>query len=277
MAEAESAGVLPAEVPALAEDDLGPGVVAVRVVAEVHVAEALAPVVPPPRERPGLLADVVLGVAVPGAQREELHQLAGVVLVRVPPRVLVAVEPEEHRRVVREREDQRLERAQRVRPHRLVLDEHPLLRADALVRGREPVVPDQRHPLDEGLVRADHPVEPPQVVVAPGVARGERGSVVVCRRPSAQADARRIDEIVDRALQALAGDAGSLARARPEPRTPEKALGFLPSEGTSVHGHAACHLLMIETRGPFRDPFSCTATVIRGRRRARSVRLRRTE
>ena len=31
----------------------------------------------------------------------------------------------------------------------LVLFEHQPLRADAGIRGREPVVPDQRHPLDE--------------------------------------------------------------------------------------------------------------------------------
>ena len=57
----------------------------------------------------------------------------------------------------------------------LVLVEHELLRADAVVRGREPVVPDEGHPLDELLVRAHHAVEPPEVVVPPA-SRGASGA-----------------------------------------------------------------------------------------------------
>jgi len=43
--------------------------------------------------------------------------------------------------------------------------EHQLLRLDPLERRREPVVPDERHPLDERLVAAHRPVEPPEMVV----------------------------------------------------------------------------------------------------------------
>ena len=59
----------------------------------------------PPGERAGLLAHVVLRVrialGVGGAEREQLHQLAGVVLVRRAPVVVDPGEPDQHRRVRR--------------------------------------------------------------------------------------------------------------------------------------------------------------------------------
>jgi hypothetical protein len=61
------------------------------------------------------------------------------------------------------------------------LVDHLLLFGDPVERGREPVVEDQRHPLDQRLVAADHAVEPPEVVVAPGVGGGDRVAVVVDR------------------------------------------------------------------------------------------------
>ena len=72
-----------------------------------------------------------------------------------------------------------VERAERVAAEELVLVEHQALLADAVVGGGEPVVPDQRHALDQRLVGADHAVEPPEVVVAPGVVGRERAAVVV--------------------------------------------------------------------------------------------------
>ena len=71
------------------------------------------PVVLESGERPGVLADVALGVAAAGTEREELHQLAPVVLVRRPLRVLRAREPEEHRRVPRDLLQHLVERAER--------------------------------------------------------------------------------------------------------------------------------------------------------------------
>ena len=182
MRHAEPARVLPVERAALAEDPLDAGVVVARVVAEVHVAGALLPVVAEAGQRPRLLADVRLAVPAAGAEREELHHLARVVLVRRPLRVVAAVQPEEHRRVLRHVEQQLLERAEPVVAEELVLIQHQPLRVDAAVRGREPVVPDERHPLDERARRAHHPVEPPDVVVAPRVVGRERSSLLVLRR-----------------------------------------------------------------------------------------------
>ena len=72
-------------------------------------------------------------------------------------------------------------------PEEPVLPEHQPRRADAVLGGREPVVPDERHPLGEGLGRAHHPVEPPELVVAPDVVGRERMAVVVVRLRAAQA------------------------------------------------------------------------------------------
>ena len=93
--------------------------------------DAALPVVLESGERPCLLADVALGVAAAGAEREELHQLARVVLVRRPLRVLRAREPEEHRRVPRDLRQHLVERAEREPSQELVLLQHQLLRADA--------------------------------------------------------------------------------------------------------------------------------------------------
>ena len=239
VAHAEAAGVVPAEVPALAEDRLDAVVMPVRVVAEVDVAKALLPVVPPPGQGTGLLADVVLGVSASGAEGEELHQLTRVVLVRVPLGVVAAVQPDEHGRVLRQPDQQRLEGAEPVRAHEPVLVQHPLLRADPVVRGREPVVPDERHPLDQLLVRAHHAIEPPEVVVPPGVARRERSAVAVGGRLAHEADARRVDQLVDRPRESLAGDGRRLARLRPEAGPPKQSLGLLLAERAVVHGNAA--------------------------------------
>ena len=200
--EAEADGVLPVEGAALAEDALAAGVVPLAVVAEVDVAGAALPVVVEAGERPRLLADVALGVAAAGAEREELHQLARVVLVRRPLRVLGAREPEQHRRVLRDLAQHRVERPEREAAQELVLVQHQLLRADAGERGREPVVPDEGHPLDERARRAHHPVEPPEVVVAPGVAGREPAALVVARRGADEPLALRPRQRADGAVEA---------------------------------------------------------------------------
>jgi len=241
MLDAQAARVLPAVGAALAEDGLGAGVVPVHVEAEVVVADAVRPAHAPAREGPRLLAHVVLRVAPSGAEGEELHELARVVLVRRPLRVLDPVQPDEHGRVPGDPEQQRLEGAERVRAQEVVLGEHELLRPHAGVRGGEPVVPDERHPLDELPVRAHHAVEPPEVVVAPGVARRERGAVVVGRGRPVQACLRRIEEVVDGLFQALLGDLRGLPGLRPESGAPEQALGFAPAKRTAVDGHTAGH------------------------------------
>ena len=116
---------------------------------------------PPAGQRAGGLAHVALVVA--GREREELHELAGVVLVR---RVLVRVgerEEELHRRIARDLPQQAPEGAHAVLAQHPVLAQHE--RRVLVARG-EVVVPEQRELLLQRPGRADHPVEPPQDVVA---------------------------------------------------------------------------------------------------------------
>ena len=84
--------------------------------------EALAVGVPA-GEGAGGLADVLLGV-VADAEAEQLHQLAGVVLVRLALDVAVGVEPDQHGRVAADRLQQRAELAQGVLAQQAVLAEH---------------------------------------------------------------------------------------------------------------------------------------------------------
>ena len=103
MRDAEPARVLPRERAALAEDRLrrrrrG---TSGRSGSCVRPTSAL-PVVAEAGQRARLLADVGLGVAAAGAEREQLHHLAPVVLVRRVLRVVAAVEPDQHRRVLRD-------------------------------------------------------------------------------------------------------------------------------------------------------------------------------
>ena len=181
--DAEPAGVFPAPVAGLAEDRLVVGVVAFGVEAEVVGAQLARPVVAPAGQRPRLFADVVLAVgAAVGAEGEQLHHLAAVVLVRRALAVFGPVQPLQHRRVDRHRLEEVEEGAEAGGAEEVGLVDHLLLFGDAVDRGREPVVEDQRHPLDQRLVGADHAVEPPEVVVAPGVGGGDRVAVVVDRR-----------------------------------------------------------------------------------------------
>ena len=184
MRDAEAARVLPREPAAMAEDRLRARIVVLRVVPEVHRPAVLAPAVPEAGERARLLADVGLAVAAAGTEREELHHLPRVVLVRRVLRVVASVQPEQHRRVLRHVEQQLVERTQGVGAEELVLIQHQALRADRVVRGREPVVPDQGHPLDERSRGSHHPVEPPDVVVTPGIERRERTALLVVRSAS---------------------------------------------------------------------------------------------
>ena len=203
------------------------------------IPSVVVPVVGPAGQRPRLLANVVLGVAVVGAEREQLHQLAAVVLVRRPPLVLVAGQPDEHRRVDRHRQQQVLERAEPALAEQLVLLQVQRDLPD--VGGREPVVPDQRHPLDERLIGADHPIEPPEQVVPPGVARRQRQSVVVVRCGSVQPRlALRAGQRQHRPAQSLAAQLRRFARGRAEAGAPEQALGLLGAEAAAVDGNRHC-------------------------------------
>ena len=188
--DAEPAGVFPAPVAGSAKDRLVVVVVAFGVEAEVVGAEFSGPVVAPTGQRPCLFADVVLAVgATVGAEAEQLHHLPPVVLVWRPLAVFGPVQPLQHRRVDRHRLEEVEEGAEAVGAEEIGLVDHLLLFGDAVDRGREPVVEDQRHPLDQRLVGSDHAVEPPEVAVAPDVGGGDRVSFVVGRRRPAEGGA----------------------------------------------------------------------------------------
>src|SRR5581483_6370326 len=90
--ETEAARVAPVEVARLPEDALHAGVVPRRVEVEVVRADVALPAVLPTGQRARLLAHVALRVRTAvGAEREELHHLAAVVLVRRALLVLEAV------------------------------------------------------------------------------------------------------------------------------------------------------------------------------------------
>ncbi len=234
--EAEVTGVLPVEGALLAEDQLEAEVVPGPVVAEVRGADAALPLVAEPGQRPRLLADVLLGIAVLRAEGEQLHQLARVVLVRRAPAVLRAVQPEEHRRVRGDVQQQLPEVPERVAAEQRVLAEHQLLRADPVERGGEPVVPDERHALDERPARARHSVEPPEVVVTPRVPRGEPSALGVLRRGPGHALAGRAGQGQDGAVEPELRERPGLTRARAEAGAPEQALRLGRPERTTVRG-----------------------------------------
>ncbi len=236
MVHAELARVAPAVARGLAEDSLAAVVVATRVEAEVVRPFAVGPVVAKAGESTGLLAYVALGVAALRAEREELHQLPCVVLVRRVLVVLVPGKPEQHRGIARHGEDELLEGAEEARAEELVLIEHQPLRADAVVGGREPVVPDERHALDERPARAHHAVEPPEVVVTPRVIGRERALVVVHGSGADEALARRARQRTDGALKAELRESFSLTWARPEAGTPEQPLGLSGPECAPIDG-----------------------------------------
>ena len=204
MCQAHLAGVAPLEAALLAEHVLHAVVVILGVEAKVVRPDPVVPVVAESGQGTRLLSHVVLGVATIGAEREQLHQLAGEVLVRRVLPVLRPRQPQQHRRVTCYAHNQIAERPERVLSQHLVLMDHQALGADPLVRRREPVVPYERHALGQGAVRADHPVEPPQMVVSPSVGRRERLPVlVVGRRATEPLRMAWPGERLDRALQPL--------------------------------------------------------------------------
>ena len=232
------ARVAPVEAALLAEDRLDALVVAVGEEAEVRLADPVSPVAVPAGEGPRLLAHVTFGVAAARAEGEQLHQLAAVVLVRRVLRVLDAREEDQHRRVVGDVEQEVAERAERAAAEELVLLQHQPLGPNLAVRGREPVVPDERHPLDERPARPHHPVEPPEVVVAPGVGGREPVSLVVARRVADELLGTGMRERVDGGVEPLRRERARLAPAGAETGPPQQALGLDSAERTAVDREA---------------------------------------
>ena len=99
-------------------------------------------------------------------------------------------------------------------------------------------MPDERHPLDERAGGADHPVEPPEVIVAPGIGRSERPALVVTWRRADELLAARMCQRADSAVEAELRHCCDLALAGAEARTPEQALGLHLPKGPLVDGNA---------------------------------------
>ena len=202
-----------AEAAAPAEDVLRAAVVLLRV-----EAEALRVVVEREAgQRARRLADVLLRVAVVGAQREQLEELASEVLVRRLVARAGEVEPDLHRAVAHHRARQRAEVAERVAAQRALLAHHQLDVADLVVRGRPVVVPVEGHALDQRMAAAHHAVEPPEHVLPVLVGRAQRAPVdarlgALERRPA------RMQELVHQI--GVRAFAAQVARTRAEPGAP---------------------------------------------------------
>src|SRR5215211_2632760 len=237
MVDAQPAGIAPVEAPTAAEDALrcrrragrgrsGSGTGRCPLSSRCGTPSARGPV----------LTNVAFRVPAAGAEREELHQLTRVVLVRRPLGVVRPREPEQHRRIAGDGQQQVVEPPQPVPAEKRVLAEHQSLRADALVRRREPVVPDERHALDQWTAAAHHAVEPPEVVVAPGVPRREPAALVVPRRRPSEPLPPRRRQRLDGTVQALLREGLGLAAARTETGTPKQAFGLLWPEFAPIDG-----------------------------------------
>ena len=235
MGDRQHHGLLPAVRAGLVEDDLHRVVVPIAVEAELDPAVSVLVRRRESGQGPGLLAHVPLGVAGAVAQREELHQLAGVVLVGRALLALQAVEVQQHRRVLGDARHEPGKEPSPRAPEHVVLADHQALRTDGLVRRREPVVPDERHPLRQRTARPHHPVEPPQVVVAELVER-EQPPAVDLRRLTDQVVRAGREQMGDGAVEAAGGERPFLARSRAKAGTPEKPLGLGRSKTTRIHG-----------------------------------------
>ncbi len=243
MLDAESHRVFPAECAGGPEDCLAARVEAVGIEAEVRVADVVNVGRTPARQRARQFAYVGLGVsAAIRPQGEQLHQLARVVLVDRAPAVPDPVKPDQHRRIDRDGVQQIMKGAQRSQPEQSVLLQHQRLRIDVRHRRRKPVVPEQRHPLNQGLVRAHHPVQPPEVVVSVEVIRRQRIPVLVVRlRPAEKASptGRVSDSTALRrpSLESLPG----APRRGPKAGPPQQPLGLPGAEPALIRSYRKSH------------------------------------
>ena len=98
-------------------------------------------------------------------------------------------------------------------------------------------MPDKGHPLDERAGRPHHPVEPPEVVVAPGVAGREPPAPVVAGSGPDEPLSARPDQRMDGVAEPELRERLGLAGPRPEAGTPEQALSVLAPERALIDGN----------------------------------------
>ena len=126
----------------------------------------------PAAKRAGGFLNIRLRV-VAHAQRKQLHQLAGEVLVRLSAAIRVSVEPHQHRHIAGNVMQQLAKAAQGVAAEERVLRRHLRKRLHLGVRRGKVTVPEQRHLFDERIGRVEQSMGPPcpQVGNVAGVVR----------------------------------------------------------------------------------------------------------
>ena len=75
----------------------------------------------------------------------------------------------------------------------------------------------KRHPLDQRRIRAHHPIEPPEVIVARGVVRRDRKVLVVSGRRPGESLRRRTRQREHSAMEAFGCKPGRLPDRGPKP------------------------------------------------------------
>ena len=206
----------------------------------------------PPGEDARRGIHVGLGV-VADAHREELHDFPAEVFLRARPRVRAAVEPDEHRRVFGDVDQDVFEVGQRVVAQHFHLAAHAagILRrlrrhvarafgrakraGDFRVTRREVVVPEERHLLLQRPVRVQHPEQPPLAGIADVRLRSERTSARrdadVSRledfRVDVVFDALVVHQPIDRAVEGQRPERVELVGPRTKPGAPEQMLDLL--------------------------------------------------
>ena len=141
----------------LAQEVLAAGVVV------VGLEDELGAVAVPAGEGAGGLLHVGLGVVADPAG-EQLHQLAGEVLVRVLLGARLTVEPDDHRRVAGDGQGQFADVAPGMAADRLDLLVHQAGAVHFFVAGGEVAVPEERELLAERSPGGHHPVDPPRLL-----------------------------------------------------------------------------------------------------------------
>ena len=175
----------------------------------------------PAGERPRGLFDIALGIGA-DPEGEELHQLAGEVLVGVPLAIGRGVEPDHEGRVAHRGVQEVGERGSSVSAKEIVLPAHGGQVRDFLVAGGKVIVPHQGEPFAQRVGAHQHPEDPPRLE-AVGVARSDRRPGDRRRRPlelggEPGGENPALQEPVDARLVAVCQVAPELLAGRGEPR-----------------------------------------------------------
>ena len=262
--------VVSVEVAGFAQERLASGVVLCRAEDE---ASALLKAIAGVRAR--RLPHVLLAV-VAGAEREQLHQLTRVVLVRLALLAGVDVEPEHHRRIAHDGLEQYVEPAECVVAEELVLRQHHavVLLRDLLQARRQQPVPEQRRAFDQRPLgghetrhpRSDHVDRLLHVEVQ--VRDGRVGGAVLDRRLAQQI----IDHLFERHAPVALDIRGQRDERRAPQQVPQARIGVVERVRSRTRGR-----LLDRRRTLLRRVRSAAALVHddAGRRAARRQHRRR--